>query len=66
MKQSSSKLAPEHKHLLLGARTETEASEQALENVISEAENDRAWAATEKLIKNGTKIEDVFGRVNGK
>jgi hypothetical protein len=79
MKQLSAKRVPRHKHLLLdqrkiekaqkalGARTETETIERALEIVIGEDEkNRRAWAATEKLIKNGIHIEDVFGRSNGK
>ena len=79
MKQSSSKRVPRHKHLLLdqgkiekarkalGARTETETIERALEIVIGEDEkNRRAWTATEKLIKNGIQIEDVFDRLNGK
>ncbi|HJY30251.1 MAG TPA: hypothetical protein VJ306_19625 [Pyrinomonadaceae bacterium] len=79
MKQSSAKRVPKHKHLLLdqekiekaqkalGARTETEAIERALEIVIGEAEkNRRAWAATEKFVKNGIEIKDVFGRLNGK
>jgi hypothetical protein len=51
---------------VLGARTETETIERALEQVISEAERDRrAWAATEKLIRSGIQIKDVFGRVDG-
>lgn len=51
---------------VLEARTETETIERALEQVISEAERDRrAWAATEKLIRSGIQIKDVFGRVNG-
>ena len=51
---------------VLGARTETETIDRALEQVISEAEKDRrAWAATEKLIKSGIQIKDVFGRVDG-
>ena len=79
MKQSSAKRVPKHKHLLLdqekiekaqkalGARTETEAIERALEIVIGEAEkNRRACAATEKFVKNGIEIKDVFGRLNGK
>lgn len=79
MKQSSAKRTPRHKHLLLdqrkiekaqkalGARTETEAIERALEIVIGDAERNRcAWAATEKLVKNGIQIKDVFGRLNGK
>jgi len=51
---------------VLGARTETETIERALEQVISEAEKDRrAWAATEKLIRSGIQVKDVFGRVDG-
>ncbi len=51
---------------VLGARTETETIERALEQVISEAEKDRrAWAVTEKLIRSGIQIKDVFGRVEG-
>lgn len=51
---------------VLGARTETETIERALEQVISEAEKDRrAWAATEKLIRSGIHIKDVFGCENG-
>lgn len=79
MKQSSAKRVPRHKHLLLdqgkiekaqkalGARTETETIERALEIVIGEDEkNRRAWAATEKLIKHGIEIKDVFGRMGEK
>jgi len=78
MKQSAKRL-PKHKHLLLdqekiekaqkalGARTETETIERALEIVIGEDEkNRRAWAATEKLVKNGIQIKDGFGHLNGK
>jgi len=79
MKQTTAKRVPRHKHLLLdqgkiekaqkalGARTETETIERALEIVIGEDEKSRrAWAATEKLIKNGVQIKDVFGRLNEK
>ena len=68
-----------HKHLVLdqakikkaqkalGAKTETETIERALEIVISEDEqNRRAWSATEKLITGGIQIKDVFSRMNGK
>jgi cbb3-type cytochrome oxidase cytochrome c subunit len=52
---------------VLGAKTETETIERALEQVISEAEKDRrAWAAHEKLIKSGIQIKDVFSRLDGK
>jgi hypothetical protein len=49
---------------VLGAKTETETVERALALVISEAEKDRrAWMATEKLVRSGVAITDVFGRV---
>jgi hypothetical protein len=52
---------------LLGAKTETEAIERALELVISEDEKSRrAWAATDRLLRSGIQIEDVLGRLNGK
>jgi hypothetical protein len=52
---------------ILGARTETETIERALEMVIGEDEkNRRAWAATEKLIKSGIQVRDVYGRLDGK
>ena len=79
MKQASARRVPRHKHLLLdqrkiekaqkalGARTETETIERALEMVIGEDEkNRRAWVATQKLLKNGIQIKDVFGRLHGK
>ncbi len=51
---------------VLGAKTETETIEWAFEQVISEAETDRrAWAATEKLLRSGIQIKDVFGRADG-
>lgn len=49
---------------VLGARTETEAIERALDLVISEDErNRRAWAATERLLNGGVRVRDVFGRL---
>ena len=52
---------------VLGAKTETETIERALEMVISEDErNRRAWAATEKLLKGSIQVKDVFGRLDGK
>ena len=49
---------------VLGARTETEAVERALDQVISENErNRRAWAVTEKLLNSGVRVRDVFGRL---
>ncbi len=56
---------------ILGARTETETIELALEKVITEAEiRARAWLAQDKFIKAAAKdnlqIEDVFGRLEEK
>jgi len=49
---------------LLGAETEAEAVELALDEVIAERErNRRAWKATERLLKSGVQVEDVFGRL---
>lgn len=53
---------------VLGAKTETEAIERALDSVIDESErNERAWAAHEKFIRaavrDGLVIRDVFGRL---
>jgi hypothetical protein len=51
---------------ILGARTETETIERALDQVIREDEtNRRTWAATEKLLKSGIQVRDVFGRLDG-
>jgi hypothetical protein len=52
---------------VLGAKTETETIERALDIVIDEdTRNRKAWSATEKLIKSGIEIKDVFGRLDGK
>jgi hypothetical protein len=52
---------------LLGASTETEAIELALDEVIAERERNRkVWAATERLLKSGIHVEDVFGRLDEK
>jgi hypothetical protein len=49
---------------LLGVKTETEAIETALDEVIADREHDkRAWASTERLLKSVIKIEDVFNRL---
>ncbi len=72
-----------HKHLVLdqsklerakkvlGARTETETIDRALERVISEDEKSRrAWAAHERFIReairHGVEIDDAFGRLERK
>jgi hypothetical protein len=53
---------------VLGAPTETETIERALDRVIEEDEKNRvAWAAHERFlrtaIKEGLQIEDVFGQM---
>lgn len=49
---------------ILGAKTETETIELALDKVIRDREHNRkAWKATERLIKSGIEIKDVFGRL---
>jgi hypothetical protein len=55
---------------VLGARTETETIERALDQVINEDErNRRAWAAHERFLRSATRsglrIQDVFGRLDG-
>lgn len=51
---------------LLGTETEAETIERALDEVIAERERNRlAWNATERLLKSGIQIEDVFGRLAG-
>lgn len=55
---------------VLGAKTETETIELALERIISEAErNTRAQQAQDKFLKAALRddlhIEDVFGRLEG-
>ncbi len=47
---------------LLGAKTETETIEMALEEVITERERIRAaWRAHERFLKSGLEIKDVYG-----
>jgi hypothetical protein len=50
----------------LGARTETEAIERALEFTIAEHEKNRlVLTATERFVKSGIEIEDVYGTLDG-
>lgn len=54
---------------LLGARTETETIERALDQLIGEAERNRkAWAAHERFIRTavreGLVVDDVYGRLD--
>ena len=58
--QSKLSLAKE----ILGTRTETETIEKALDSIISEAEKNKiAFKATEKFLKSGIEIKDVFGNL---
>ena len=55
---------------VLGAKTETETIERALDWVLSEAEKDRqTLLAHERFLKSAVRdkltIEDVFGRLDG-
>jgi hypothetical protein len=50
----------------LGARTETEAIERALDFTIAEHEKNRlVLTATERFVKSGIEIEDVYGTLDG-
>lgn len=47
---------------LLGAQTETETIERALDEVIAERERNRqAWAAHDRFVKSGIEVRDVYG-----
>lgn len=51
---------------LLGAKTETETIERALDWAITEYERNR-WAseANERFVKSGIEIKDVYGTLEG-
>ncbi len=56
---------------VLGAKTETEAIERALDSVIHEDErNRRAWSAHDRFLRavtrEGLQIRDAFGRLGAK
>ncbi len=56
---------------ILGAKTETEAIERALDSVIDEDErNRRAWATHDRFLRAAVRedlqIKDVFGRLEAK
>lgn len=47
---------------ILGVRTESEAVERALDEVLTEHERNRiAWRAHERFLKSGIEIKDVYG-----
>jgi hypothetical protein len=46
----------------LGAATETETIDRAIDLALAEHErNRRAWAANERFLKSGAVIDDVYG-----
>jgi hypothetical protein len=45
----------------LHAKTETEAKERALDFAVAEHEKNRLLQATERFIKSGIEIKDVYG-----
>jgi len=48
----------------LRAKTETETIDRALDLAISEHEHNRlAWEATERFLKSGIEIKDVYGKL---
>lgn len=73
---SNGKARRRHKHFVLDsnkiarakkalrARTETETIERALDLAISEQQrNELAWEATERFVKSGARIRDVYEKV---
>ena len=49
---------------VLGAKTETETIERALDHVLSEEEKNRiAWEADKRFFESGIEIADVFGNL---
>ena len=51
---------------LMGAKSDAETIEIALTELINTREEDNElWKATDRLIKSGIDVRDVFGRLNG-
>lgn len=49
---------------ILGASTETETIELALDLAISEHDRNRlAWVANERFLLSGTEIRDIYGKL---
>ena len=50
---------------IIGARTQTETIERALDQVIARDHRNRnAWRANERFLKSGIEIRDVFGQLD--
>ena len=50
---------------ILGAKTETETIERALDFAIAEIQsNRRAWEANDRFLKSGIEIKDVYGNLD--
>lgn len=50
---------------VLGAKTETETIERALDQILSEDEKNRiAWQADKRFFESGIEIVDVFGNLD--
>ena len=50
---------------IIGARTQTETIERALDQVIArDQRNGNAWRANERFLKSGIEIRDVFGQLD--
>ena len=50
---------------LIRAKSDTETIEIALTELINKRQSDhQVWKATEKLIKSGIEVHDVFGRLD--
>ena len=51
---------------LMGASTETETIDRALDESIAERERNRAcWEALNRFVKSGIPIRDVYGKLEG-
>jgi hypothetical protein len=49
---------------VLGAKTETETIDRALDFTITEHDRNRlAWEANERFLRSGGEIKDVFGKL---
>lgn len=52
---------------LLGAKTETETMDRALDELIAERERHRrTWAAIDRFVRSGAQVQDVSGALGGR